>query len=301
MLPTLGLLSLSAIWGLTFAVMKKAIEVLPPLWFVTIRFAIAFLLMGLGIIAWQLWKKSSLRNKTLLFTEFKSGALAGFLLFLGFSLQTVGLKYTTASNAGFITGLCVVFVPLIQYFKNQSKLKASAVIGIVLSVCGMALLSISPDLQIKLGDGPVLLCALAFAGHIIAIGRIPRECNSFRVTFWQFATCALLAYISAMIFTPVPATDLLAKVAHSHVWPGLLFCALLATLLAFWAQTHLQKKVNAVRTAVIFSVEPVFAGIFSWFFLGEIQTPLQNLGSVFLILGFLTTETGDSLWKKTGA
>lgn len=310
-LASLALLGISAIWGLTFAVMKAAFEAIPPLWFISLRFFIAA-----GVMVAVLIAKSSVRKAIALtkknpplrgskkqkFLTAKTGFFMGFTLFLGFASQTLGLERTSASNAGFITGLCVVFVPLIEFFWSRKKLKPSVVIGTLFSILGLALLSLSDRLEFYPGDPIVLLCALIFAVQIHLVSRIPGEVHLEWMIVIQFLSCSMLALIGAFYFHPNHAwAKVLESLTLKPVYLGLGFCSLFATVLALWAQVRLQSKIGTSRAALIFSIEPVFSAIFSYFLLSEILTTRQLWGCGLLFLAILISEGVLSIKPKSSA
>jgi len=150
----------------------------------------------------------------------------------------------------------------------------------------------------QVGDGLVLLCAIAFAYQIVQVGRIPRSYSILRVTLWQLGTCAVASLVSAVIFEQESLPQLLNAIQVPRVLGALLFCSLAATLLAFWAQTHLQRKVSATRAAVLFSVEPVFGFLFSYCLLGEVLTVVQAVGAFVMLAGIVASELGESFVKR---
>jgi EamA-like transporter family. len=155
------LLIIVIIWGSTFALIKGVIDTIPPYTYLAYRFLLAALI--LVVIFWK-------RLKRLNIMVLEKGSLIGIFLFLGYTLQTVGIKYTTATKAGFITGLSVVLVPIISHFFIKDKVSRSSVIGVVLAFIGLWFLNYSGSFSFNLGDFLVLLCAFSFAMHIISVG-----------------------------------------------------------------------------------------------------------------------------------
>ncbi|MHB8917771.1 MAG: EamA family transporter, partial [Desulfocucumaceae bacterium] len=158
----LALLGVAFIWGITFVVVKDALADITPYYFIALRFAAAFLF--LAAMYWRLLAKTTVR-------EIKAGIFIGLFLFGGYAFQTVGLKYTGAANAGFITGLSVVLVPLFVLVSSRRLPPAFLAAGIASSVAGLALLSLNDSLALNYGDLLVFFCAICFAGHILAVGR----------------------------------------------------------------------------------------------------------------------------------
>ena len=154
------LLIIVIIWGSTFALIKGVIDLIPPYTYLAYRFLLAALI--LIVIFWKRLKKLNIM-------VLKKGSQIGIFLFLGYTLQTVGIKYTTATKAGFITGLSVVLVPIISHFFIKDKISRNSVIGVILAFIGLWFLNYSGGFSFNLGDFLVLLCAFSFAMHIISV------------------------------------------------------------------------------------------------------------------------------------
>ena len=278
-----ALISVAAVWGLTFVTVKNAIALSPPFSFNFYRFTLAALIMLLfAIPKWKRFTKSTLG----------AGLILGLFLFAGYSLQTIGLLYTTASNAGFITGLSVVFVPLIGIFISKQLPGIGIVMGVVFATIGLAFISGGNVGSFNLGDILILFCAVSFALHIIFVGKFaPHHSTVWLVTI-QIAIVAVLSGISSLFF------EVGANQFVPALWPALVITALLATCLAFFLQNHMQRFTSPSHTAIIFTTEPVFAAIFAVWLLKETLHTHAYWGGSLILAGMLLAEFRSFPWSK---
>ena len=271
-----SLLAVALVWGATFVIVKNAIETMPVYQFLVIRFTLAFILIALSCF-------KTLKNFTL--KEIKIGVILGIFLFLGYAFQTVGLQYTSASKAGFITGMAVVLVPLISSAMFKETPHLAAIGGTILAFVGLSFLSLQGSLSLQLGDILVLLCAVSFAFHIIYVGKMTGQGRSSALALIQIGMVALLSLPFSIIVEGWP------KINWSlDLMTALFITSFLATAMAFFLQTYMQRFTTATHTALIFSTEPVFAAVFAYFLTGEILTSKGVLGGVLILLGMLLSE-----------
>lgn len=274
----LALLANAAIWGVTFLVVKDALADASPVLFVAVRFSVA----AIVLVAIYL-RKVKLR-------ALWRGAIAGLLLFAGYAFQTAGLRFTSPSKSAFITGLSIPMVPLLSSLVYRSGPRPAELAGIAAATLGMGLMTLQGfSLQFSLGDGLTFLCAVAFAGHIVALGYFSmwgerRGIGFESLAVWQIVSAAVLGWVSfARLDTP-----------HWHLTYGLAFAllvtGLLATALAFTVQTWAQKYTTATRTALIYSLEPVFAWGTAWVLTGELLSRRATMGAVLILAGILLVE-----------
>ncbi|KNZ71072.1 hypothetical protein Tfer_0147 [Thermincola ferriacetica] len=279
LLADLALVFVTAVWGATFVSVKEAITRVEPFYFLAIRFGIATLLMLL------------ITNKRIVQTTRSTlwkGILIGLALFAGYSFQTFGLQYTTASNAGFITGLSVVIVPVTVTFIQKKPPGIISALGIISATVGLGLLTINATLTFNYGDLLVLFCAFSYALHILLVGKYSPDHDAFILATVQIGTVALASFVAALIKETAPT----AEAFNAQVWRAILITAVFATALAFFVQTWTQKYTSPTHTAIIFTMEPVFAAIFAYFIGGESFTLRQGIGAVFILAGMLAAELG---------
>ena len=272
-----SLVAMTLIWGATFVLVKQALADVSTLLFLTLRFSIAA--VALAIIFRKEFRASEAQ------ASLGRGVVAGIFLFGGYVLQTAGLQFTSASKAGFITGMYVPLVPIIGGLALQKLPQVSELIGIVIACVGMVLLTVQKDiLDIGRGDLLVLGCAAAYSCHILILGRFAPQSNVGVLTVAQIATGALLGGATFWWVEPV-------RLAWSgSVWAALGVTSLLATALAFFVQTWAQRWSSPTRTVLIFSLEPVFAWLTSYLIAGEVLSHRGVAGAVLILAGILVVE-----------
>lgn len=269
------LLLVALIWGLTFPAIKDALEGITPFAFLFIRFSIACVFLVV------LYTKNMIKINRYSLT---AGFIIGTALFLGYGFQTVGIQYTTASNAAFITGLAVVLVPIINIPFSKKLPSKSALLGALCAAFGLSLLSLNSGFSINYGDFLILLCAIAFALHIVLVSKYAPKMDATLLTIIQIGAVALFSGLAMAVFEAFPINF------TREVWVGLAICAIPATALAYWIQNKVQQFTSPARTAIIFSMEPVFGAFFSYFWLGEVLSTKGIIGCSFVLFGMLLAE-----------
>lgn len=267
------LLVVTIIWGATFVTVKESVTAYPPNSFLAIRFAVAALALAL-FGNWRAWLHPGV---------LKVGAMAGVWLAAGYILQTLGLMHTTPAKAGFITGLSVIMVPIIVAVLDRRWPSPAVLSGALLSLLGLALLSLGQDFSLDKGDLLVFLAAIGFAAQIVVVGRNAKDLDALPLTGVQLVTVALLTGLLAL---GEQRPDVFPIVT---MW-GLLFTALPATAFVFFIQARVQRFTSASRTALIFSAEPVFAAFFSWLLIGEVFGMRDYIGCGLILGGILLAE-----------
>ena len=273
-----ALLSVSAAWGFAFVVMKDAIERQTVNNFLFSRFVLAVVVMIL--IRPQCIK---LFNKDLLVRA----SIAGLFLGAGYILQTLGLKLTGAAITGFITGLYVVFTPLIAavVLKARITLMTWGCVGV--ATVGLALLSLQ-GWSIGFGELLVLGSAFAFGAHIIALGKWSSGRDAYAMTVVQLAMCALLTGLASLFEGGYSLPP------DRGVWATVIFTAVACTAVAFVIQTWSQAHMSTTKVAVILTMEVVFAAIFAILFGGETLTPQKAIGGVLVVIAMFVIVTKES-------
>lgn len=279
----LSIIGLSAIWGCTFVVIKRALDDISPMLFIVTRFAVAAALMWLllprGLFAGG--APSEDRRRGLLV----GGAVTGILLFAGFTFQTIGIQYTSPARSAFITGMYVIFTPLLSIVLRLRRPAATSFVGAALAFGGLYLLT-SPGGSgggFGLGELLTMFCAIAFAGHLLAVDHYTRRHDKRAIAFLQVAAVGLLA-APAVALEPIrfdPTMRLIGALAVT---------AILGTALAFWLLNAVQSWTTPTRAAIIFAAEPVFAAVTSWVVEGESLAGPALLGAAMILAGMLTAE-----------
>ncbi|OYT60746.1 EamA family transporter [Euryarchaeota archaeon ex4484_178] len=272
----ISLFLVSVVWGATFPLVKGSLDFITPLGFIALRFLLAFALLSI------FFAKSLKGNKELLFPGF----VLGLFLFLGYFFQTVGLKYTSSSHSGFITGLYVVFTPIFAVLMIKEKLSLKVIIAVFLSLIGLYLLS-NMSGGMNFGDFLTLLCAISYAIQVVLVAKYSRMYNPTSLTIIELAFVFLLS-------TGGWAWEGFYYQMNSFMLFGVIFTGVFATALAILAQTHAQRVIPSSHAAVIYTTEPVFAGIFSYLLLGETLGTNGIIGAALILFGMLLVALDKS-------
>jgi drug/metabolite transporter (DMT)-like permease len=282
----LALIAVTAVWGLTFVQVKDAVELYPLFAFLAVRFAIAALVLAVPASG----RMSSLGRRGWI-----AGSSLGLLLALGYALQTAGLERTTVSSAGFITGLYVVFTPLLGLLLFRTPVGRTIWLGVALAVVGLALLS-GVGAGDPAGDLLVLLGSAAYSLQIALMERYAPRYDPL-----AFTQAEMLAAFAG--FSVVAVTLGQVEVPHGWtVWSALLVTGIFASALGFLVQTWAQRRISASRTAIAFAMEPVFAGIFGFWLAGDRLGALGWAGCALIMAGILVAEpdAGRTLRRLVG-
>lgn len=283
------------LWGLAFVAQRVGMEHMGPLTFNGIRFALGGLALTPLILTME--KKRKIGHPG---TDKKKmvvgGLLLGLALFLGASLQQIGLagpqlaelgfEASTAGKAGFITGLYVVFVPILGLALAQRP-GLGTWIGATLAVIGMYLLSFTADLTISFGDFLVLISALFWAGHVLLIGRLSPgldAVDAIKLSTMQFFACSILSLIGAFATEEVTMPGLIGAA------PAIAYGGLMSVGIAYTLQVIAQRDAQPAHAAIILSLEAVFAAIGGWLMLGEVLTVRAMIGCGLMLTGMLLSQ-----------
>ena len=274
MAALLALVVVTAVWGVTFVQVKDAVAIYPLFAFLAVRFGIATLALA---------PAAATRLRPLPRRGWEAGALQGLLLAAGYALQTAGLERTTVSSAGFITGLYVVFTPVIALLLFRTSIGVAVWFGVALSTVGLALLS-GVDAGTLTGDLLVLGASAVYSLQIVLMERYAPRYDPFAFTFVEmlaaFVGFAVVAVALGQIELPRGAT----------VWGALLVTGLFASALGFLVQTWAQRRTSATRTALAFSMEPVWAGIFGFWLAGDRLGAWGWAGGAVIMAGIVVAE-----------
>jgi drug/metabolite transporter (DMT)-like permease len=268
------LVLVTAIWGITFVQVKDALALYPLFAFLALRFAIASAtlavpgrrtLVSLGRDGWR------------------AGIVLGLLLAAGYALQTAGLERTTVSSTGFITGLYVVFTPILAVLLFGARIGAAAWLGVALSTVGLALLT-GIDTGRLVGDLLVLGGSLVYSLQIVLLERVAPRFDVIALTLAEMlAACAGFAVVAVAVGqVEVPR--------GWTVWGALIVTGVFASALAFLAQTWAQRRLSAARTALAFALEPVWAALFGFWLAGDRLGAVAWSGCVLIMAGIVVSE-----------
>ncbi|EAT12640.1 DMT family transporter [Bermanella marisrubri] len=284
------LLFVCFVWGVEFSLVHMSLDSMGAHTFNGIRFLIAFITLA----AWFIYSKHGFWRRLDKWLVIH-GVVLGFLLFTGFATQTIGLQYTTASNAGFITGLNVVMVPIIAWLWLRQTQHWYVWLGVALATIGTLLLTGGLS---GFGEGElwVLICALGFATHIVYISRFAQTIDALSLTQVQMITVTVLSFLSAFWWEAeslAGVTQVLLSEGSFVPWVALILGGTLGTAFAYLAQTLGQQSLEAWRVALIYSTEPLFAALGGFVLLDERLAMLAWIGALFIIAGMLIAELVD--------
>lgn len=273
-LAVLALVAATAVWGSTFVVVQDAVEQMSVLPFLVWRFALATLVLFV------------LRPRAVFDldpTKRRHGVLLGLMLGAGYVLQTFGLLHTSATVAGFITGMFVVFTPLIGWAVLGEPVARQVWLAVVLATIGLGLISLN-GLSMGFGELLTLGAAVMYAGQIVGLARWSTASDAYGLTVLQLGVVALMCLLAS------PLEGGMAMPPSAGVWAAILFLALAATALAFLAQTWAQTHMSAPRAAIVLTLEPVFAGVFGVLVGGDQLTGRVLAGGLCIVAAMYVVE-----------
>jgi len=269
------LLITTLFWGVTFVVVKQAVQQVGVFPFLSQRFGLAFLiLLGICLIA-----RRPLRRECI-----TRGVVLGALLFGAFAFQTMALLYSTASNTAFLTGLNVVLVPVIGAAFLRHAVTLNMKLGVALAAAGLFLLCTNGSWGFSRGDILGITCAVCIALHLIFTGRFARASDVYWLTTVQIGIVALLSALVAY----GEGSEIL--VWHPEILWALVICVLFATIFAFLVQTSMQRFTSPTHTALIFCMEPVFAAFYAYWAIGERFGGRGLIGAACILTGMVISE-----------
>jgi len=283
------LLFTAVIWGFAFVAQRVGMEYVGPFGFNGVRFALGCLVLLPFLFrnGMRDGDASPCDPGSFSLPSLGGGLLAGLVLFCGASFQQVALVYTTAGNAGFITGLYVVLVPIIGIALGH-RTHAGTWLGAALAAVGLYLLSVVEPFTISPGDLLVLIGAFFWAAHVHIIGWLSPRQDPLKIAFLQFAACAVLSLVTS------------TAIEHNTVgryWSAtipILYGGVMSVGVAYTLQVVAQKKAKPAHAAIILSLEAVFAAIGGWLVLGETLTPRAITGCILMLCGMLISQ----LWRR---
>ena len=279
------LLLTAAIWGLAFVAQRVGMEHVGAFTFNGLRFALGSVsLLPIIFFSGKSLKNAEEKTDTDLKTTIKSGIIAGCILFIAASLQQVGLIYTTAAKAGFITSLYIVLVPILGIFLKQ-KTFASTWIGAITAAIGLYFLSINEDFTIQLGDLLQIIGAFFWAAHIQVIDKFVRNVDAIKLSGVQFATCSVLSLIVAFIFEDFNISGI-----YDALVP-ILYGGIMSVGVAYTLQAVGQRHAKPSHAAITLSMEAVFAAIGGILLLQETMAMRGYFGCALMLAGMLITQT----------
>lgn len=280
------LLATAILWGMSFMMMKTSTDSIPPLYLAAFRFTGGAIVVA--VLFFKRWKKCT-------FDYIWRGAIIGFILFLAYAFQLVGVMYTTPSKTGFLTATYCVMVPFMSWLITKHRPDRFNIIASFLCICGVGLVALGGNLSIAKGDILMLICAVFFGLHIIAVGLLGGDRRDpFLMSALQFAFAALFSWIAGFLSAPFPA----AEVFTGDMILTILYLAVVATAVCHTFQSVGQMYADPSSAAVLLSLESVFGVLFSVLFYGDPMTFRLAVGFTLIFLAVLCSETKFSFLHR---
>ena len=259
-------------FGMTYVLTKICLNYSTELHIISFRFLIAFVI---SLIFLQR-KIFPIKIREILYS-----LILSVLLFLVFITMTIGVKYTTATNASFLISLSVIFIPFFSWIFNKEKPKKSIFIVLIIALIGIMLLTLDKNLEFHIGDILCLICSLLFSFHVLITERFVKNNNPITLGVLQFGGVALLSFL---VQYPIEKFTL---PKNEKFWISLMILSVFCTALAYIIQTVSQKKLSSTLIGLILSLEPIFSGIFGYFILNEYLSPQQYIGAFLLLISII--------------
>ncbi len=276
------------IWGSSFFIMKGAVDIIPTFYLLAFRFTGGAALLAL--VFWNRWRQMTA-------DYWWRGAIIGGFLFLAYSVQTFGLMGTTPSKNAFLTAVYCVLVPFFYWAAAGKRPDRYNISAALLCVAGVGLVSLNGDLSVTWGDGLTLLCAVFYAGHIVAVAKVSQERDISLLTVLQFFFAALYAWICGLFTQTMPALSVFT--GDTLVQLG--YLTVMATAVALLFQNVGQAWSDPASASVILSLESVFGVLCSVVFYGDEVTGRLLAGFGLIFVAVVCSETKFSFLTRRGA
>ena len=287
-LASSGFVLIAFIWGVAFVIVKNSLDYIPPIYLLALRFTLA------GLLLLLLTGKRSLKAVTQDSDIIKNGIIVGVILFFSYAAQTIGLKYTTAGKNAFLTAVYVVVVPFVHWIRTKNKPDKLCFIAAFMAIIGIGLISLQGDLTINKGDLLTLLCGVLFALQIEYLGKYSEREDPVALSIFMMLSAAVLSWITAP-FTDGPASGI---ILNRESVGGLLYLAVLSTMLCFLIQSICQRYVSSSLAAILMSAEAVFGALASAVFLKEKMSPRMIWGCVILFAAIILAQADPGFFKE---
>lgn len=273
-MKTFWLILVTIVWGSTFFIIKDTVSTINEYLIVFIRSALAFIAMLLFLLV---------KNKKLLFNKkaFAFGSVLGILLALSYASQTIGLKFTSTGHSAFITSSAVILVPFFLFLFYKTKLVKIDIISVSIVLIGLFLLTYDFDTSVNIGDLITIITAVTYAIHVILAGRYVNKTETLSLVTYQFFAASIVSLIAWLLTNP---SDLNISLKDSV---SIIYLGLIGTLFCYFITVWVQKYVSSLKVVIIFSLEPVFAVIFSYFLINEILNIKEILGASLILIGVI--------------
>lgn len=283
-----ALFGAALIWGSSFLIVKDSMDDMKPHFLIAVRFTIAFVLLALIFC-----KKLKKLNKDYMI----GGGIIGLFLFLGYSLQTIGITDTTPGKNAFLTAIYCVIVPFLFWIVDKKKPDAFNIIAAFTSIIGIGFVSLNGEFSVRMGDAFTMAGGVAYAAHLVSIAKLGKGRDPVLLTIIQFGYAAIFSWAVTLIHDEIPS-----KLSNESII-SMLYLAVFASAIAMLLQNIGQKYTKPAPASIILSLESVFGVLFSVIFYHETLTARLMIGFVLIFIAVIVSETKLSFLfnkKKTG-
>lgn len=273
----------SIIWGLAFVAQAQGMEHIGPFTFTASRSLVAIIFLYLTYVFFNKTSKSYREQKFDMKRTIRGGVLCGIVFTFGINFQQIGLVYTTAGKASFLTALYIVFIPIIGLFYGK-KINKKLQLCIVLAMIGTYLMSVKGSLSMNIGDLITIFGSIVFAIHILMLSEFSKDTNAVLVSLIQFAVCGFFSLIAALIFEGIEIDAILKS------YLAILYVGILSSGVGFTIQLMALKELDPVVASMISSLESVFGAVFGWLILSQSMSEREIIGGIIIFVATLIAQ-----------
>ena len=285
----------SIIWGLAFVAQAQGMEHIGPFTFTAARSLVAIIFLYLTYVFFNKTSKSYREQKFDMKRTIRGGVLCGLVFTFGINFQQIGLVYTTAGKASFLTALYIVFIPIIGLFYGK-KINKKLQLCIVFAMIGTYLMSVKGSLSMNIGDLITIFGSIVFAIHILMLSEFSKDTNAVLVSLIQFAVCGFFSLIAALIFEGIDMSAILKS------YLAILYVGILSSGVGFTIQLMALKELDPVVASMISSLESVFGAVFGWLILSQSMSEREIIGGIIIFVATLIAQLPIEVYlqKKLG-
>lgn len=273
----------SIIWGLAFVAQAQGMEHIGPFTFTASRSLVAIIFLYLTYVFFNKTSKSYREQKFDMKRTIRGGVLCGLVFTFGINFQQIGLVYTTAGKASFLTALYIVFIPIIGLFYGK-KINKKLQLCIVFAMIGTYLMSVKGSLSMNIGDLITIFGSIVFAIHILMLSEFSKDTNAVLVSLIQFAVCGFFSLIAALIFEGIEIDAILKS------YLAILYVGILSSGVGFTIQLMALKELDPVVASMISSLESVFGAVFGWLILSQSMSEREIIGGIIIFVATLIAQ-----------
>lgn len=281
----------SIIWGLAFVAQAQGMEHIGPFTFTASRSLVAIIFLYLTYVFFNKTSKSYREQKFDMKRTIRGGVLCGLVFTFGINFQQIGLVYTTAGKASFLTALYIVFIPIIGLFYGK-KINKKLQLCIVFAMIGTYLMSVKGSLSMNIGDLITIFGSIVFAIHILMLSEFSKDTNAVLVSLIQFAVCGFFSLIAALIFEGIEMSAILKS------YLAILYVGILSSGVGFTIQLMALKELDPVVASMISSLESVFGAVFGWLILSQSMSEREIIGGIIIFVATLIAQLPIEVYLK---